>query len=158
MKTVKNAKKIAVLLLVVVSLAAVTLLFTACNKDVGNEYEKTVTIVIGEGENKLVYDNYTTTARYLFDALNELSNRETDPLKMGGSWGQFGMFLTEIGDLKAESNSYICVLATDTEYQDITDYAVKKTYNGTELTSATLGVSSLPLKDGQTYLFCLVAF
>ncbi len=153
----KNAKRLAVFLLVVFCLSAVTFAFAACT-DKGNEYEKTVTIVIGAGDNKLVFDNYTTTARYLFDALNELSNQETDPLKMGGSWGQFGMFLTEIGNLNAESNSYICVLTTDTDYQDITEYAVTKTYNGVNLVSATLGVSSLPLKDGQTYLFCLVEF
>lgn len=156
----KNAKRLAVVLLVVLCLSAVTLAFAACTDDKGNELEKTVNIVIGEGENKLVFDNYTTTARYLFDALNELSNRETEPLKIGGSWSTYGMFLTELGILSASEadKTYIAVLTTDTNYKDITEYAIKRTYNGAELVSATLGVSSLPLENGQSYMFVIATY
>lgn len=153
----KMQKTLVALLCLVCVLSTVFVLF-ACTDKNANDLEKTVTIVIGEGETATT-ETITTGAKYLFDLLNEMSNREENKLALNGSWSTYGLFVTEVGSLKAEgSNQYICVLTSDAAYKDMTEWAVKKEYNGTEMVSSTLGVSSLPLKDGCVYMFALGTF
>lgn len=153
----KMQKTLVALLCLVCVLSTVFVLF-ACTDKNANDLEKTVTIVIGEGETATA-ETVTTGAKYLFDLLNELNNREENKIALNGSWGQYGLFVTEVGSLKAEGvNQYICVLTSDVSYQDATEWAVKKEYNGTEVVSSTLGVSSLPLKDGCVYMFALITY
>lgn len=153
----KMQKSLVALLCLVCVLSTVFVLF-ACTDKNANDLEKTVTIVIGEGENATV-ETITTGAKYLFDLLNEMSNREENKIALNGSWEEYGLFVTEVGSLKAEgSNQYICVLTSDAAYKNATEWAVKKEYNGTEMVSSTRGVSSLPLKDGCVYMFALGTF
>ncbi len=153
----KLQKTLVALLCLVCVLSTVFVLF-ACTDKNANDLEKTVTLVIGEGESATA-ETVTTGAKYLFDLLNEMNNREENKIALNGSWEEYGLFVTEVGSLKAEgSNQYICVLTSDAAYKDATEWAVKKDYNGTEVVSSTLGVSSLPLKDGCVYMFALVTF
>lgn len=153
----KRMQKTLVALLCFVCVISVVATLFACTPG-QNGVEKTVTIVIGEGANAKT-ETVTTGAVYLFDVLNELHNRETNPLALDGQWGTYGLYVTTVGDVAAtESNQYICVLTSDTKYQDITEWAVTKQYNGTNVVSATLGVSSLPLTDGGIYMFVLASY
>lgn len=153
-------KKTTKLLLVVLCLVCVTslILLTACNNE-GNDLEKTITVVIGEGENATV-STVTTGARYLADVLNEMVNAENSNLTLVGTYSAYGLYVTEIGSVKenALKGEYVYFFTTDTEYQDITEFAVSKEYDGKTLVSAMKGVSSLPVKDGETYLITLVSF
>ena len=154
----KNFRKVAAVLLAVVFVCVLALSLVACS-DKGTDYEKTITIVIGEGENQMVIADYKTGSKYLFDAINELSNRETDPITLKGGWTQYGLFVTAIGNIEADTlTQYVCVLTSDTDHQDITDWAVTKTYGDISVVSSDLGVSSLPLKDGAVYMFAIVGF
>lgn len=153
----KMQKSLVALLCLVCVLSTVFVLF-ACTDKNANDLEKTVTIVIGEGETATT-ETVKTTGKYLVDLLIELTNREENKLVLAGEWSKHGLYVTEVGSLKAEgSNQYICVLTSDAAYKDMTEWAVKKEYNGTEMVSSTLGVSSLPLKDGCVYMFTLVTF
>lgn len=152
-------KKTTKLFLVVLCLVCVTslILLTACDNE-GNDLEKTITVVIGEGENATV-STVTTGARYLADVLNEMVNENSD-LTLVGTYSAYGLYVTEIGSVKEDAlkGEYVYFFTTDTEYQDITEFAVSKEYDGKTLVSATKGVSSLPVKDGETYLIALVSF
>lgn len=139
----------------VLFLCVFCLVFVGCTKtetDLG--VEKTVTVIIGE-------ENYsvTTGAKYLFDLLNEMSQREENPIALNGSWSAYGIFITEVGNIKpTESNEYIEILTSDVNYQDVTEYANTATYDGVTVTTASLGVSSLPLQNGCTYVLKISAF
>lgn len=153
----KNFKRILVAVIGVVCVVAMLFAFTACT-DNGNDLEKTITIVIGEGEDQVVYADYTTNARYLFDVLNELANAEENPLVLEGTYSSYGMYVTALGDLAPEGNEWISLLISDVDNQDITEWAVTKSYNGTDVVTSNLGVSSLPLKDGAVYMFVILTY
>ena len=154
----KNFRKVAAVILAVAFVCVLAFSLVAC-ADKGTDYEKTITIVIGEGENQMVFADYKTGSKYLFDAINELSNRETEPLTLKGSWTQYGLFVSAIGNIEADPlTQYVCVMTNDTDYQDTTNWAVTKTYGEITVVSSTLGVSSLPLKDGAVYMFAIVGF
>ncbi len=139
---------------VVVLCLCIAFLFVIAGCNQGNDLEKTVTVVIGESSYTV-----TTGAKYLFDVINELAQRKDDPIVLNGSWSSYGLFVTEIGTLKpANANEYIEILTTDTGHIDVTEYAHTKEYNGKTLTTASLGVSSLPLVDGEIYMFVLSSF
>lgn len=156
-------KKTTKLFLVVLCLVCVTslILLTACNNNgEGNDLEKTITVVIGEGENATV-STVTTGARYLADVLNEMVNDEDSNLTLVGTYSiAYGLYVTEIGAVKADAlkGEYVYFFTTDTEYQEISEFAVSKEFDGKTLVSATKGVSSLPVKDGETYLITLISF
>lgn len=150
----RNFKTTAVLALIVVMCAA----FLLCACDDANNLQKTVTIVIGEGDSALTTVE-TTGAKYLFDVMNELAQKEENPVIMNGSWSTYGLFVTEIGGVKAEGeNEYIAILTTDETYWDATDFAVKREIDGKKYVMSVLGISSLPLVDGESYLFVLATF
>ena len=174
----KNFRKVAaVLLFAVVFVCVLAFCLVACDININanevipadtettdtdapaTQAQTSVTIVIGEGETQQVIANYETGAKYLFDVINELSNRETDPITLKGGWTQYGLFVTAIGNIEADTLSqYVCVLTSDTDHQDITDYAVTKQYGDVTVVSSDLGVSSLPIKDGAVYMFAIVGF
>ena len=154
----KNFRKAAAVLLAVVFVCVLALSLVACGEK-GTDYEKTITIVIGEGENQMVIADYKTGSKYLFDALNELSNQETNPLTLKGNWTQYGLFVTAIGNIEANTLlEYVCVMTNDTDHQDVTNWAVTRKYGDVNVVSSDLGVSSLPLKDGAVYMFVVVGF
>lgn len=162
----KNFRKTSAVVLTVVCVLVLAFSLVACNINIStNETTDnssspvSVTIVIGEGDTQQVIADYETGAKYLFDVINELHNRKTDPIALEGGWTQYGLFVTAIGNIAADTTSeYVCVLTSDTTYQDITNYAVTKTYGDKTVVSSTLGVSSLPIKDGEIYMFTIVSF
>ena len=154
----KNFRKVAAVLLTVAFICVLALSLVACGEPATN-YEKTITIVVGEGETQQVFADYKTGSKYLFDAINELANRETDPVKLEGNWTQYGLFVTAIGNIEANPLAqYICVMTNDSGHQDVTDWAVTRKYGEITVVSSDLGVSSLPLKDGAVYMFVVVGF
>lgn len=154
----KMQKTLVALLCLVCVLSTVFVLF-ACTDKNANDLEKTVTIVIGEGETATT-ETVKTTGKYLVDLLIELTNREENKLVLAGEWSQYGLYITEIGNLKQDTaqSQYVYLFISDTEYQNISATAMKREYNGTELAESLCGVSSLPLKDGCVYMFTLVTF
>ncbi len=130
--------------------ALLSVFFIGCNEVNGGK--KSITIFVGEEKYTLV-----TEGEHLVDAIEEL--RAYHSLYIEGSDSGYGYFLTAIGsEVAEESNEYIAILTDDTAHQDITDYAVTKVVEGTSVTTASLGVSSLPIVDGATYAFFSLTF
>ena len=101
----------------------------ACNEKGGNTEEVTVSLILGDADAVSV----TTDAPFLYDLLKEYC--EENGLALEGSTSATGFYATRIGDL-----------AEDAERDG-------KTYF-----SASVGVSSLPLRDGATYLVTVMSF
>jgi len=155
----KNFRKVAAVFLAVVFVCALTFSLVACN-NVGDNTEKTVTVVIGEGEGQVVYADYKTTSNSLATLLQELSQLKENAITFSGTWSATGLFVTQIGALQqGESYSpWIAVLTSDTAFQVAVEdnYTVKRTYNNVELKSTSVGVSSVALSNGSIYMFVLV--
>ena len=125
----------------------------ACNEKGGNTEEVTVSLIIGDADAVSV----TTDAPFLYDLLKEYC--EENGLALEGSMSATGFYATRIGDLAedAAAGKYIMF------YHDIDDialyipdYDIER--DGKTFFSSSAGVSSLPLRDGATYLVTLMSF
>ena len=99
----------------------------------------------------------TTDAPFLYDLLKEYC--EENGLALEGSTSATGFYATRIGDLAedAAAGEYIMF------YHDIDDitlytpgYDLER--DGKTYFSASVGVSSLPLRDGATYFVTVTSF
>lgn len=142
------AKRLCLALSVLV-LACGCVVFAACNDEDARGEEAVISVIIGDGEAASV----TTDAKYLYGALKDLCEKEGIPLE--GEDGAYGFYLTRIGDLVQGDGAYIML------YHDIDDVTLcTPGYNyevgGKTFFSSSLGVSSLPVVDGATYLIVLI--
>lgn len=146
----KNFRKAAFAVVILALLMSV--LLTACaNPNPGN---KTVTLIIGEGESQKVFSNHKTDAEYLIDLLDEL--KAEGELTYSGSESKYGIYLNQVDGVTASGYGWFAVFCTQADYQDFTEYGITRTEGGTEFVSATLGVSSLPLTDGESYMIVYI--
>ena len=140
---------VAALLLV----GAFALALAACNEKGGNTEEVTVSLILGDAEAVSV----TTDAPFLYDLLREYCDE--NGLALEGSTSATGFYATRIGDLAedAAAGEYIMF------YHDIDDitlytpgYDLER--DGRTYFSSSVGVSSLPIRDGATYLVTVISF
>lgn len=162
----KNFRKTSAVVLTVVCVLILAFSLVACNinittNETTDNTEKTVTLVIGEGEGQVVYADYKTTTGSLAAFMEELCKDTEKPLTFDATWtSPYGIFLNSVGSLvpAGGTGEYISILTSDTNYQDITGWATTKTYNGVTVKTATLGATSLPLKDGAVYMFVILVY
>lgn len=144
-------KRLCLVLVCIVLAGVVAVAFAACNdggKDGGTAAEVTVTLTVGDADGVTL----TTDARYLYDALAGYCAESGIVLE--GEEGVYGFYITRIGDLVNGQGGYIMI------YHDMDDLTLYtpgydterdgKTYH-----SSSVGVSSLPLRDGASYLIIL---
>ena len=154
----KNTKVVVKLLTIVAIIAIVScLVLVGCDKlkDAGKpaaeEGAKSVTILLQNGNG---YSSYTakTSAEYVQDLLVELKNAGVFAYEFHNT--EYGAFMDVLGTMHPNSDNYEYIMF----YHDINDaeliypgYDVE--YDGKTYSSASLGVSSFPVRDGATYLF-----
>ena len=160
-KQTKNVVKILAIVAVVV--LALSLVLVGCDKlkdagkpapEVGN---KEVTLIIGVGEeySTVVVKTYQ---EYMAGLLLELKLR--GKVEYESSQGAYGTFVESLNNIRpASSSEWVAV------YHDIDDVTLRADlgdwpmpnaeYNGKTYFSSSVGVDSLPLKDGHTYYFTL---
>lgn len=144
----RTKSKWLIALLLVLVLSVSMLCFVACNNDDDTqEGVKNIKVLIG---NKSL--SVSTDEEYLHDALVEL--KEEGKIVYEFEMGQYGATVMKLDSFETTSDwsKWIAV------YHDINDitlydpqYDIQqggKTYH-----SSSLGVSSLPVQDGATYLF-----
>ena len=144
-------KRLCLVLVCIVLAGVVAVAFAACNdggKDGGTAAEVTVTLTVGDADGVTL----TTDSRYLYDALEDYCAESGIVLE--GEEGVYGFYITRIGDLVNGQGGYIMI------YHDMDDLTLYtpgydterggKTYH-----SSSVGVSSLPLRDGASYLIIL---
>jgi cephalosporin-C deacetylase-like acetyl esterase len=145
-------KKGLIIFLILILVAALGAVCSSCNKE--NAGTKTITLVIGEGETQKVFSLYKTDAEYLVDVLIEL--KEDGKITYTAKDSTYGAFLTEINGISPAIDNYICIFTTVSEFQDITDWKVEKSYEEATYVSAIFGINDLKIIDGAGYMITLV--
>lgn len=145
-------KKSLTIFLILILIIPLSLLVVACEQP--DSGEKTITLVIGEGDNQKVFEALKTNGNYLVDALDELVSE--GKLTYTSTDSSYGAYLTEINGITPSNDNYIGILTTVSEQQDITDWKVVKSYDNVDYVSAIYGISDLELIDGAKYMIALV--
>ena len=180
-----NAKRIISLILVAVVAVTTLVALTACDNSEMNalpkkvqelqdkvadyeetDAEKTITVIVGDKSTTL-----TTRENRMVFALSELVEKGNISAFKYTS-GSYGAFITELDAFAPQGNQYISV------YHTIDNDAYKqqsgtwnpdgsftatggfdtKDYNGATYYYSSVGISTLPVIDGATYLFLLESF
>ena len=150
MKRTLNGKCIAIALVLLFALFG-ALAFVACDAPDGDERGElsSVTLILGDGEAV----SFETDAKYLYGALSDYC--DDHGLVLEGEESEYGFFLTRVGDLVQGDGAYIMLYH---DIDDVTLYTPGYDYEvgGKTFFSSSLGVSSLPVVDGATYLIVLM--
>ncbi|MBR1747630.1 MAG: hypothetical protein IJ735_05410 [Clostridia bacterium] len=160
----KNFRKSAAVLLAVVFIAVLAFSLVACGGNDGHQAveadkiafeiqgeKAVVTFVDKDGKTEVVY-NDAYQAYYLSDLIFFLAGKGVFTVESTNTG--YGAFFTKVGSVEQNSTDgvYVYFYTDVDEYKDITEYAVTTTFGTKTLTSASLGASSMELKDGKTYL------
>ena len=135
----------------------VTFTFTAC----ANDTESPIGAAVLEGSDKLAVIEASATGGSLEDAMSAL--KDAGKLTYEGSEGEYGFYLTSVNGYTpdADNNEYWAVYTTLGEYDGVeysnSEYGTYD-YNGKTLSSASYGVSGLPLVEGELYVLVVEAY
>ena len=115
---------------------------------------------VGCKQNKAVTGDYAvivaddvTDGDTLLDYMKEL--RDEGSLSFESTTGDYGEYVTSINGKAQSGNSYWMLYTSDTDYAS---NAYTVTYEGQTYGQATLGASSLPIKEGATYIWYYETF
>ena len=149
----KKGNKIFAAVVVALLIAVLAATFVGCGKvkDLGKPVietgDKQATVIIGE-------DSYLvkTDAVYVHDLLLQL--KEAGKITYEFDETEYGAFIKKLGKLEgtADYSKWIGVYV-DVDAADLITPGYDVTVNGKTYHSASLGVSSLPVRSGVTYLF-----
>ena len=151
MKTTKFTSIILALFFVV------TLTFTACSGDSAAAGGA----VVLEGSDKLVVIEANATGGSLEEAMSAL--KEAGELTYEGSESEYGFYLTSVNGYTpdAENNEYWAVYTTLGEYEGVeysnSEYGTYD-YNGKSCTSASYGISGLPMVEKEIYVLVVESY
>ncbi len=143
-------KKLIFAILIFAPILVFSLALFACDVTPENTGEKSVTIIIGD-------DTYTlkTSKAYVHDALCEL--RDTQGVNYVFEDGPYGATIIGLNGLytTVDWSKYVSTYHTidDVTIRDMSSYATDFEMGGKTYYTSGVGVSSLPLVDGATYLF-----
>lgn len=150
MKTKYTSIILATIFLVIFS-------FTACSSD---------TVPYGaaavlESSYKLVVIEASSTGGSLEEAMSAL--KEAGALTYEGSESEYGFYLTSVNEYTpdAEKNEYWAIYTTLGEYEGVEysngEYGTYD-YNGKTCSSASYGISGIPLVEGEIYVLAIAAY
>lgn len=135
------------LLALIVALAMVTSAFmlVACGKTKFDKDKKELAITVSGGVMEI------TAETTLEDYMNKL--QEKKEVSFDGSTSEYGLYITKINDVEAGMGEAWMLYTTDAANSD-SEWGSYE-YDGKTLGSATLGVSNLIVKEGETYVWVL---
>ena len=143
----KNSRKIVLSVLLIAVILASVFAFASC----GKKYVQQTDTAVGITVDASVMSNVEgKTLKDYMDALVEKKE-----LTYSGKDSQYGIMLDTINNLKADATKgeYWLIYSNDDEYSNESWGTYE--FMGTTYKSATLGVSSLPIKMGKTYVFMI---
>ncbi len=139
MKSKKNLSKLLTLFLILTILFT----FTACQSKVDDGIVEDVVITVSAEE-------YSVQGKTLKDYMDYLVGEGKLTYLMDGS------LLSTVNGTSNTANSYWMIYTDDEENSDTTWGTIEK--NGKVYASATSGITSLPIKDGCTYILTYQTF
>jgi hypothetical protein len=134
-------------LIIIITLLATS--FAACGKTTYVTIDENSVIIVASNEIMEI-----TSETTLLDYMKALEDKEELTYKTTES--TYGAFITEIND-KTAGISQSWMIYTDDSENSNAEYGTLP-YNETVYNSASLGVSSLIIKEGKTYIFVLQTF
>jgi len=154
-KRMKKMKLMIAAILIALSVLAVSLVgcYSPAPPPIPEEGANIV-IIIGTDEFELI-----THQRYVFGAIRELVEREDLDFEYSYTRGS-GAFIDVLGDLENGYGGAWLLFYSSLDANEYPQWSDPWTYEkgGTTFWSASLGISSMPVIDGVTYLFALVSF
>ncbi len=153
----KSKRFLAALLILVMAV----LTFTACKK-VDEEGDVTVVVEKEDGSYevyKTYLENVENKKEGVVGVLENLRDREEEPLNVKMSDGTYGKFVSEIGSIKEDSSAkkYITVYTSlESEFGTWDGVGVLE-YEGKTLKTSGFGISSMSVTSGTIILFRLEA-
>ena len=146
-------KKITALIL---SIVLAILAFTSCGSTVAEKGDVTIVVEVAEGEYevyKTYLENVENKSNGALGVLENLRDRENDPLHLVYSESTYGAFVTEIGSIKEDAAAGAYVMVYTSVQADSYEGAPVVNYEDTELYSAGLGISTMTVNSGTVILF-----
>ena len=146
-------KKITALIL---STGLVLLSLSSCGSTVAEKGDVTVVVEVAEGEYevyKTYLENVENKSNGALGVLENLRDRENDPLHLVYSESTYGAFVTEIGSIKEDAAAGAYVMVYTSVQADSYEGAPVVNYEDTELYSAGLGISTMTVNSGTVILF-----
>ena len=114
-----------------------------------------------ESSDKLVVITANKTGGSLEEAMSSL--KEIGLLKYEGSEGDYGFYLTSVNGYTpdAESNEYWAIYTTLGEYEGVeysnSEYGTYE-YEGKTCSSASYGISGIPVVEGELYVITIATY
>lgn len=135
------------LLALIVALATITMAFmlTACGKTKFDKDKNELAITVTDSVMEI------TAETTLEDYMNKLQDKKEISFK--GTVSEYGLKITKINDVEEGMGEYWILYTTDADNSN-TEWGSYE-YDGKTLGSATLGVSNLIIKNGETYVWVL---
>ena len=155
----KRGGALAAIIILALLSALILVAFAGCGslKDLGkpgaDAGAKSVTVIVGDS----TFSVQNTSAEFVHDLLVQLKDEGKLIYEFHDS--EYGAYIDELGSLKAGANSYVSVYHNIDDlalYDPAWDAPIQR--DGTTFHSSSLGVGSLPVKDGASYLFVLLTF
>lgn len=131
--------------------------FTACTGDT----EPSAVAAVLEGSDKLVVIEANATGGSLEEAMSAL--KTAGKLTYEGSEGDYGFYLVSVNDYipDAENNEYWAIYTTLGEYEGVeysnSEYGTYD-YNGKTCSSASYGISGIPMVAGEIYILAVESY
>ena len=135
----------------------VTMTFTACK---GNDAPSSGSFSL-ESSDKLVAITASATGGSLEEALSSLKG--IGLLTYEGTESEYGLYLTSLNGYtpNAESNEYWAIYTTLGEYEGVeysnSEYGTFE-YEGKTCSSASYGISGIPVVEGETYVITIATY
>ena len=129
--------------------------------DVAEQGDVTVVIENADGTYnvyKTYLENVENKKEGAKGVLENLRDRENDPLSLEMSNGDYGAFITEIGGLKADNNAHTFVSIYTSLSSDSYEGAPTVQYDGITLYQSGVGVSGMKVQEGTVILFRIESY
>ena len=151
-------KKItAFILLIALTITALC----SCGTAIAEKGDITVVVEAADGEYevyKTYLENVENKKSGALGVLENLRDREENPLHVVYNDSEYGAFITEIGSIKQDESAGKYVVAYTSVESDSYLGAPTKSYEDTTLFSSGVGVSAMTVNEGTVILFCLVTY
>ena len=151
-------KKITAL---IVFIALMLTALTSCGTAIAEKGDVTVVIEAADGEYevyKTYLENVENKNNGALGVLENLRDREENPLHVVYSNSTYGAFITEIGSIKQDESEGKYVVAYTSVESDSYASAPTQIYEGTTLFSSGVGISSMTVNEGTVILFRIVEY
>lgn len=143
----KNSRKIVLSVLLIAVILASVFAFASCGKKYGPQMDTAVSFTVSKD---VMSDLEGKTLQNYMDALVERKE-----FSYSGTDSSWGIMLDTINNKKADAaKGEFWFIYCDDEENSSAQYG-EVTLKGKKYASANLGASSLPIKEGKTYVFVI---